>query len=141
MTPVEAALSSACSWFAITESEGEFYPLEVRAITAIGAEVGPMNRPFYIVTFALVAAVIALAACGSRDMTPSEIAVPGSALTGDAVAPDAGSCILKGQTWRFHGACKNQKLSAKGGVVQLAYYKGVLVQSALSWAFRKVVLR
>jgi hypothetical protein len=76
--------------------------------------------------------VIALAACGGHDMAPYQIAAPDGGLARVIATPDASACTIKGQAWRFNGACKAQKLSAKTIVVKLARYRGVVVESALS---------
>lgn len=65
-------------------------------------------------------------------MPSTQLDGPEGALAKGVAAPDASSCAINGQSWRFHGACKAQKLSTKGVVVKLARYKGVVVESALS---------
>lgn len=75
---------------------------------------------------AVVAASIALAACGGHGMVPSQSAAPGFNAMGPMSSNPCYTHAVQ-PAWIFHGSCNVTKLPPKGLSSTLAPYKGITV--------------
>ena len=75
--------------------------------------------------FTAVAALVAFAACGARDIAPPQNAMPSGAFAQGVVDRAKSPCSSPGYPWVFHGACKAVKIATKGSTAKLRRYKGV----------------